>query len=425
MPQAYVRDNVGAFIESSNTPKARWSTAKVGRASDDPHTDFPYRDLFYLIDYVPPDPTPGKCHQIKVKVGRSHSYVYARSQYCNTEVAPSDPLGGTQLGEELAAELASTQTGNIDLSFQTGVFYTTTGDARVEVALEFPYDSLKRKRDADGLVATIGIIGAAYSTDGSPVQRFSELGCCPADHPRLSSDTGKLVSLRDPFDYHEWIPASGGLSPSAVEVGPNEKPYPKDLDIFLLPAGYETQLNLPAGQYTLKVALSDGSNFGRVETPLGVDAYDAKHLSLSSVLLCKRFRDALAASQNAAAVKLSPEFVPLVSKGLEFTTAGDTRFKKGEALIVYFEVYEPQPAAAPATGVQTRLRVSDAKTGEVKIDTGLENVDASTQPGSTVIPIAKQVSVDKLPAGAYRLEVQATDPTCECTVLRAANFTVE
>jgi hypothetical protein len=196
------------------------------------------------------------------------------------------------------------------------------------------------------------------------------------------------------------------------------------MDVDYLPAAYETQVDLLPGEYILTVVLSDGSKFGRVETPIIVDSYDGKHLAVSSLMLCKRFRDA-AASQEAAAVNQAPEFVPMVSNGMEFTPAGNTRFKKGDALFVYFEVYEPVFSVQPATTVQTRLKITDVKTGEVKVDTGVRNEDAPVHPGTTTIPIAQQIAVDKLAAGAYRLEVQASDSTGNSTAWRTRDFVVE
>ena len=193
----------------------------------------------------------------------------------------------------------------------------------------------------------------------------------------------------------------------------------------MIPTRYETQIDLPPGEYTLKLVLSDGSKFGRAEAPLTVDHYGRKELAISSIVLCKRFREAAVALKDAAAVKLAQRFVPLVSKGLEFTPEGDTRFKKGERLFAYFDVYEPLLVGQPSTTVQTRLRVVDLKTGELKVDTGLRSAASSIQPGSTVIPMADEVAVEKLPIGSCRLEVQASDSAGKSTAWRTTMFTVE
>jgi hypothetical protein len=398
-----VRDNAGYFVEDSNTPRGKWST------SDFPGTSSPstYQPFFYLIAYTPPGSAPGSCHRIKVKVGRHNSYVYVRSQYCNTKLSASDPLNGTKFGNQLAGYLVSPQTGKIGLSVQTSFFYAGAGAGRVDITLEFPWASLKHGRDPGGLDATIGVLGVVDRKDGTPAARFSDLGCCPSDHPKLYSDA---------LPVHH-----GSVDTSVSALGL----YPKERDVYSLPTRYETQFNLPAGEYALKILLSDGSQFGRAEAPLNVEAYDGKQLAVSSVVLCKRFRDAVVAAQTSDTVKLAPKYVPLVSKGVQFTPTGDTTLRKGESLFAYFEVYEPLLTSAPTTAVQTELKLTDVKTGEFKADSGPRSAADWIQPGKTVIPIADKIEADKLPPGLYRLEVQATDSTGKSTVWRAANFTVQ
>jgi hypothetical protein len=352
-----------------------------------------YNNHFYLIGYVPPTSAEGSCHKIKVKVDRHNSHVYARSQYCNTKYFPSDPLKGTKFGRQLESELDSAKPGKIGLSLQVGFFTSNTGATRVDVTLEFPWNSLKREWDMDTLFANIGVLGAIYRKDRTIAARFSDLGCCPSDVPYINRGNG---------------PSS--LNPR--------------LDVSLIPARYETQRALDPGDYTVKVVLSDGSKFGRAEMPLTVDKYEPKQLAISSIFLCKRFRNATFAAA-AAAVNLAPEYIPHISKSEEFTPTADMHFKKGEALLAYFEVYEPLLAEVPATTVQTRLKVTNIKTGELRVDTGLQNVTSEKAPGNPTLSIAEQIAVDKLSAGTYRLEVQATDSAGKGTVPRTATFMVE
>jgi len=145
------------------------------------------------------------------------------------------------------------------------------------------------------------------------------------------------------------------------------------------------------------------------------------------VVLCRRFRDVKDAplQEDGAAVELAPELVPLVSKGVVFTPSGETHFKKGEPLVTYFEVYEPLLAKRPQTAVQVQLKITDVRSGKLKIDTGQRSAAPWMQLGKTVIPISEEVAIDKMPAGTYRLEVQATDSAGKSTAWRAADFAVE
>ncbi len=287
------------------------------------------------------------------------------------------------------------------------------------------------------LHATIGILGAVYHEDGSLAVRFSDFACCSADMPTFAS----AYQAFGPLDQSD--PSAN----VADRVG-------ADFDRRLLPNQYEARLQLRPGTYRLMVVLSDDYNFGRATTALTIENYDAKGLALSSVLLCKRYRDAHVAAMEAAAANFAPQYVPLVSKGIQVTPTGDTRFKKGEPLIPYFEIYEPllvgppskpgdatpsRPGVIPAQAgiqsphenpstpvtVQAHIRILDAKTGEVKKDFAPIDAASYERPGSWVIPIAREIPYDQLPKGAYRLEVQATDSAGRTTPWRTASFSVE
>ena len=133
----------------------------------------------------------------------------------------------------------------------------------------------------------------------------------------------------------------------------------------------------------------------------------------------------MAAVETAAAVNFAPQEVPAVSKGIEVTPTADTRFKMGEPLYAYFEVYEPLMAGQPTPTVDFHLRVVDAKTAAVKIDVQSLSAESYRNTGSPVIPIGREIKTDKLSSGTYRLEVQATDSSGQSTAWRTANFTVE
>jgi len=145
---------------------------------------------------------------------------------------------------------------------------------------------------SDPLYAKNGILGMVYRKDGTLATRFSDFGCRSPNLPAF------------------YI--GGSLSPY--------RPHP-ERDHPMIPNRYETQIDLPPGECRLLLVLSHGSKFGRGQTPLTVESYDRKQLGVSSLALCKRFHE-------AAAVNPAPDLVLLVSKGVEFTPAGDTRFKK-------------------------------------------------------------------------------------------------
>lgn len=397
----WVRDNEGVHKEHSETPTGIWSTSEllgVDRFSSDP---------FYVYDiaFVPGSHNPSGCEKIKIKVDRPNSYVLAPSEYCFSQL-PSDTLNGTKFGNQMEKNLRTWEQGNLPVSLQAGFFFADQDKARVQISLDFARDSLYRFWTHDwDLSATIGVLGAFYREDGSVVARFSELACCTNYDPAYFY-VMKLrgEELDDVTDY--------GVSPL---LGHAEQDT--------LPTRYATQVELAPGGYDLRVVLSDGQKFGRAEAHLIIER-NGKGLALSSVMLGKRIRDAHAAAVENAAANFAPNYIPLVSKGIQLTPTGDTRFGQCEHLYAYFEVYEPQ-MTSHATTAQAHIRIVDAKTGEIKKDLG--NIDAAPyiNADSTTIPIGREIPFQSLPKGLYRLEVQAMGSSGQSTPWRTANFTVE
>lgn len=336
-------------------------------------------------------------------VDRRDTVVLARDQYCYTEHPASDPLNGTNLGKRVEADLDSDKSGKIPLSLQANFFYTDPQKARVYVVLEFPPDHLKHEWIHLDLRAMIGVVGVIHRRNGSLAARFSDIGCCvPGDFSYGLSyfpDIYSYPSEYDPRDEwaREWLPSR-----------------------------YQTQIDLPAGEeYDLQVVLSDGKNFGRALTRLSIDSYDGTQFAISSVALSNRFRDAGAAAKEAAAVHLAPGYVPLVSRGMQVTPSGDTKFNLREPLIAYYEIYEPLLSQEPKTTVHVNMKIVDAKSGETKVTFPPLDSEDYKQPGQTTIAIGNELKIGKLRKGDYRLEVHATDSAGRSTPLRTATFTIE
>lgn len=191
-----------------------------------------------------------------------------------------------------------------------------------------------------------------------------------------------------------------------------------------IPNHYETQVDLPPGDYHLRVVLDYGGQLRRVQVPITVDKLDGKQLAMSGIALCKRFHKGSELEQTLVPTMLF-EFVPLLSAGMEFTLTGDTHFKKWEPLIVYFEAYELLLAGTGTANVQFEMKILDAKMGEAKDGTGLLGAQPWVKAGNPVIPIAQKISINKLPSNMYRVEVQVSDSAGNRTGWRAAFFTLD
>jgi hypothetical protein len=275
------------------------------------------------------------------------------------------------------------------------------GSTRVEIALEFPWRNLKHEWAGSSLRAAVGVLGAIYRNDGTLAAHFSDLACCTREHPNF-------VLGR--------VSGSDKLRQNALHEESEEAD---------LPSRYETQIDIPPGQYDLRVVVGDGANFGRAETALTIEDYERKQLAVSPILLCKRLRDASVAAQEAARVNLAPEYVRLVSQNIQVTPNGDIRFRRGEPLVAYFEVYVPVRSEESPGSVNVDVKIVDAKTGTLKESIKPLNAVSFQRSGSRGIPIAVNLAGERLSPGGYHLEVKATDSLGIGAVTRTAYLEVD
>jgi hypothetical protein len=421
-----VRDTEGLHWEHSETPAGIWITRdrtpagtliardkSKSRSNSSVRLAYHGYPFLYSIAFTPDNSGRAGCHRISVKVDRQHSDIFSRSEYC-TGQSPYDILSGTEFGNQMERELNSQTPGDIPVSLQTSFSYKGNGKALVQIALEFPSDALKYQWDKHWFMeGTIGTLGAVYRADGSTAVRFSDFACCSAYNT-------------------DFLQGSGGMDRDSANGLITDLGLPSNLlSDFLgryaslrLPTRYETQVELSPGEYNLRVVLSDGEEFGRAEAHLNIENYDGRGIALSSIMLCKRFRDSHVAAAEASAANFAPQYVPMVSNGIQVSPAGDTDFKTGEPLIPYFEIYAPHAAGEPATPIQVHLRIVDAKNSAIVKDFPLVDAAPYALPGNTTIPIAREVPISTLPKGEYRLEVQTTDSAGRTTPWRAANFTI-
>jgi hypothetical protein len=424
-----VQDNIGRHYEFTSSGGGRWIYPDIPNDGKI-HTVVPFPR--YVLTYTPPSAPAGSCHRVKVAV-RNHpdAMIFSLTAYCRTELSASDPLRDTKFGQQMEPDLNSGQNGRIPVLLAARAFFGEVADqAYLSVLLEFPY-KLIRYQQSGVLEETIGMLGTVEPDGGGQALRFSDFACCQNRH---GMDFGG-----------EFVDAPGDQA-----------------DTVEAPKGYGTQVSLPPGEYRLRVVVSDGaasdiagfergSDFGRAEASVAVPAIDAQHLALSDIALAKRFRPASPPPQNPAANTPST-YIPLVSKGVEYTPTADSTFKKTDAFLFFLQLYDPfistdstckqfapapQPAqpisrsvetsaasnsVAPAAATnstaattppqclpqaQINLRIVDAKSGAVVRNLDPLNAAEFAIPGNPIIPIGSGIHIDDLPPGQYRLEAQA------------------
>jgi len=336
---------------------------------------------YYLVGYTPAESPENSCHTLKVKVDRGGTVVRSRSGYCN--VRTPDLLAGKPQERELENRAKGSQPGNVNAVLAAPFFYTSANTARVNLAMEIPSDKIKFEKQKGKQHAAINVLGIASTPDGSVAARFS-------DTVNLDFDDKKEVE-----------------------------------DFQKRPFNYENQFDIASGQYTLKVAFSSGGeSFGKIETPLNIDPYDAKQFGLSALALSKEMKRV--SDTSGLDSMLLEDRTPLVTGGVQIVPTADTRFKKGEPAAIYVEVYEPlMLASATPPKVDLLLNFIDRKSGESKISAAYDKTQPFMHPGSPVIPVGVRVPLDKLGPGSYRVEIKAVDSAGRSSPVRSAEFEVD
>lgn len=334
---------------------------------------------YYMLGFVPSPAAEGSCHRLKVKVNRGGLLVRSRSTYCT--VKPVDMLAGDPVEKQLEAQLdqggGQPAPAGSQVTIAAPFFYTGANTARVNLALDIPTALLKVEGKKD-----LNVLGMAYKADGSVAARFSD---------SVTLEKKQIQELKG-------------------------KPY-----------HYEKQFPIASGEYTLKVVLGAGADtVGRAETPLKVEAYDTKKLTLSSVALTNELVD-LTRNPAIADQAMIEDKTLLVYDGTQFVPSATRRFKRTDETLMYMEIYEPQLVDQPTAGASLRLRyrVLSLDTGATVMDTGLFQPKAAIKPGYPIVPVGLKLLSDRLQPGSYRLVVEAANGAGQVSPARSTDFDVE
>jgi VWFA-related protein len=338
------------------------------------------QDEYYFLGYAPSDSPDGSCHTLRVKMDHGGLKVRARTGYCTAK--PADVLAGKPVEKDLEAHATTAANGGIAGTLEAPFFYTSPNEARVNVAMEIPSSSVQFSKDKGKYHADISILGIAYRADGSVGARFSD---------QVSYD----------FEKDEWK------------------------NFLQSPMRYENQFPVAPGQYRLTVVLSaGGQDFGKYESPLAIDPYDGKTFSLSAIALSNKIQPEAGMGGEIEADLLADR-TPLLVGGVQVVPSGSNRFKKTDTVALYAQLYAPRLADANPPNIRIAFRVVDLKTGKQVFQA--QNIDpaSSIQKGNPVVPVGLKVPVSDIPAGNYRLDMQAYDTTGSITKIRTVEFVAE
>jgi VWFA-related protein len=336
------------------------------------------QDEYYLLGFAPSNSPVGSCHTLGVKVDRGGAEVRSRSGYCN--VLPKDLLAGKPIEQDLEARATSSAAGaNMGGTLEVPFFYTAPNEARINLVMDIPSSSINFDKVKGKYHADVNILGIAYRPDGSAGARFSD---------EVTLDLEK----------EEW------------------KKFTER------PMHYENQFTVAPGQYKLTVVLSGGGqNFGKYETPLNIDPYDGKTLTLSGVALSSEI-ERIADLGGALDADLLADRTPLVFKDVEIVPSGNNHFKKTDQLVLYAQIYDPHLQSDKPPVMKVGYRVVDEKTGKTVLSTGAIDAGKFIEKGSPVVPVALRVPLDNMPPGTYRIDMQALEQGGPATQVRTATF---
>jgi VWFA-related protein len=335
---------------------------------------------FYILGYVPKDSPEGSCHTLKVKMNHGGLNVRARTGYCNSR--PENLLEGKPVEKQLEARAAATGTaGSIHGNLESPYFYTGPNVARVNLAMEVPADSLKFDKDKGKYHSTINVLGIAYKPDGTIGAKFS-------DSVDLDLEKDDLKAFQ-------------------------KESY-----------RYQNQFDAVPGEYKLTVVLSGGGDaFGKFETPLHIDAWDGKTLSLGGIVMTNA-ATRVADTPTGLDSMLLEDHTPLIVKGLQVVPSATNRFKKTDNVIMYTEVYEPLLTSDDPPKIAFAYHILERATNKDVMFTGAMPANDFIQKGSPVIPVGLKVNVKDLPTGSYKLMVQAVDSAKHNAPNRTVDFDV-
>ncbi len=376
----------------------------------------------YVVGYVPPQSRPGECRTIKIAVA-AHVVQANRTQYCVPSAPAMDErasLQTTKVGRQIRKLAESRTNGLIRVSVGTFNFWSS---GVLHLAAETPETPSGSTISKTGYTYVVEVHDArapasvhiAVGFDppekiwSDPCQEnvsaVSVGGVVYKMNREIAGQFAGTLTCRPPTFAEQALPTTG----------------------MVVPSRFDTQIDLPPGDYELAVVVTDGNYFGRTRIPLHVEAFNPDTPMISDIVVGGIVRGAAWVIRDAASVSPFPVVpTPLVSRDIQFFPDSDTppRLRKRMPLFLYFEIYRPLPEIQ-SSAVYYQLRVTNQKTGTMVMNTGPMNAAEWVVPGDEVIPIGLNLDTKKLPKGSYRVEVHASDSAGRQSEWRQANFNIQ
>ena len=420
----YFRETDFPAVDTSGQWGFESTTGGTWRYPPPPGLELAMPSATYLIGYAPLAMQADECHSISVVVVDRDVHAN-RSRYCapssSGNVHDTGALLGTNLGARMLQFGNSQERGAIKVKAQAFTFWssgvlrlaTQSSSSGADATLT-PTDYTYVVEVHDSRAPARVQLSAAFK-----LRKGSWYHPCQSDEVLYilgvaSKTTGEVAG-----QFTDSLSCQMGMAylPKAT--------YPAGYGP--MPSIFDGQIDLPPGQYNLRIVVSDRRHFGRAQIALRVDQLNPRNLTISDVMVVGVLREASWVLREAAAVSPFPVVpTPLVSKGIQFFPDSDVppRLAKSSPLYLYFEVYQPAQEK-PATAIFYTVRITDLKSASLVMNTGPMSAADWVMPGNAATPIGLKLATAKLPAGSYKLEIQASDTSGRQTEWRRANFDIE
>lgn len=336
------------------------------------------QDDYYRVAYVPPPAKEGSCHTIKIAMNVHGLTARARNEYCTEK--PVDLVAGKIAGQALESRAASSGVGTLNATAQLPYFYIGTNRASARLSLDVMPTGMKFDKDKRGLHGQLDLVATVLRPDGATAARF-------ADTVDIEQENRQSA---DAFTRTPWH--------------------------------YEHLFTVAPGSYVVQVAIGAGTNaVGKLELPLKVDPWNSATMGISGIAFSTEMSPADAGPASEGPMLEGRG--PLVAGGKKFVPTATNGFARSAPLYFYTEIYDPGLSNGSSTmPLMMQYRILDSNTGEVKADSGMAGIASYMRPGDSVVPFATRLPVAQLPAGQYRLEVQAVIPANQQIVTRSIEF---
>ena len=310
-------------------------------------------DSYYLIGFRPADPgANGKFHRITVKTARRGLDVRARSGY--TASVKADPAESPARGAAISEPVREALTGllpaaatSVDLNAST---FAVPGSQKAAVVLS---------------VGVNAFAAAASAGEGGT-------GGGPLEIVATAFDTGGRPK---------------GMARQTLELS-----WPPTAAIATQRFDALSRIDLPPGEYELRVAVSGTTRTASVFSYVTVPAFASAPLLLSNIVI-----GATAKTMTAPKDFLSP-LLPVVP-----TTRRE--FARSDRLVGFFRIYQGTGRQDPLAPVKVQSTVVDARGTIVASETKM--LDAGSFTDGRAADYFAAVPLSTLDAGDYLLKVEA------------------